>query len=683
MPFIRLIIPLIAGILIQFSHPCSVEILSITAGLIALAYTIFYLLPLSAKYTVRWLPGLAINLALIMVGAVLIYKQDITNKSNWIGNCKADSMAVLVRLQEPLIEKAKTYKAEASVEAVNVDGAWKEVTGKILVYFRKDNLDALKYGSQVLFYKPLQEIRNSGNPGSFDYKQYLAFQSIFQQVFLKSNEYTITGAKNGSAFKNWLFDVRSWVIQKLQQYIQPAREAGVAEALLIGYRDDLDKDLVQAYSNTGVVHIIAISGLHLGMIYLALIWLMKPFKRTKWIRWVKPVIVLAVLWVFTLLAGAVPSILRSAVMFSFIVFGETLNRKSSIYNTLASSAFVMLCINPYYLFDIGFQLSYAAVISIITFQKPVYNWLYFKNKMLDFFWELTSVTIAAQVFTIPIIFYAFHQFPTVFLFTNVIIVPLSSVVLFAELALLMASFVPVAAHATGLITGKMLAIMNGFIESLNSFPYAVYDGIENNLAETILLYIFLIGGCFWLLNKTKPALFIALTSLCFFVLIDAYKNYYRRKQEKMIVYNIPQHRAVDFMEGKKFSFVGDTSLLNDNYLKNFHLKPCRTLCGASAASDLDGLYISIPFVWFNGKRILIIDKTYKFQATRKIGVDVIVISHNPRLNIADINAAFDCKQYVFDGSNSPWKISQWKKDCDSLHLQNYSTLDLGAYVLDF
>ena len=679
-PFIRLIIPLIAGILIQFISPISLNVLLILAGFISSIAIVFYLLNFSAKYTFRWVPGVAINLALLVAGALLIYKQDISNKKNWIGNYKSGSIAILVTVQEPLIEKAKTYKAEATVDAINIDGDWKNVSGKILVYFSKDNIPILGYGSQVLFYKPLQPIKNSGNPGGFDYKQYNVFQGIFHQVFLKSTEYKVAATINGNAFKSWLFNVRFWVIKKLQQYIKPEREAGVAEALLIGYRDDLDKDLVQAYSNTGVVHIIAISGLHLGMIYLALVWLMKPFKRTKWIRWVNPIIILSVLWIFTLLAGGVPSILRSAVMFSFIVLGETLNRKSSIYNTLASSAFVMLCINPYYLFDVGFQLSYAAVISIITFQKPVYTWFYFKNKLLDFFWELTSVTIAAQVLTVPIILYAFHQFPTVFLLTNIIIVPLSSVVLFAELALLVTSFIPVVANFGGFVTGKMLAFMNGFIERVNSFPYAVYDGIENNLAETILLYIFIIGICWWLLNKTKPALFIGLASMLVFIAIDGYENFYRRQQEKMIVYNIPQHNAIDFIEGKQYAFTGDTSLIEDNYLKNFHLKPSRTSHRISATNDLDGLYITTPFVWFRNKRIALIDKPYKFESTSKISVDVIIISHNPRLYIADLAAVFNCKQYVFDGSNSTWKINQWKKDCDSLHLRTYSTSDNGAFI---
>lgn len=681
MPFVRLIIPFITGILLQWNFNFSPYFLFAFAACIAFVIVVFYCLPFSVKYTFSWITGISINPLFIIIGALAVYNNDITHKENWIGNYIADSIAVLATLQEPLVEKAKTYKAEASVTAIKTKGEWKNVTGKALIYFSKDDMPPLRYGSQVLFYKPLQLIRNSGNPGSFDYKQYNAFQDIYHEVFLKTKNYVVTKETNKNAFNDWLFTVRAAVIEKLQSYIKGDREAGVAEALLIGYRNDLDKDLVQAYSNTGVVHIIAISGLHLGMIYAALVFLFKPFRKYTWIRWLQPVVILTVLWIFTLLAGAVPSILRSAVMFSLIVLAAAIDRKSSIYNTLAASAFVMLCINPYYLWDVGFQLSYAAVVSIIIYAKPVYNWFYVSNKILDFFWKLSSVTIAAQILTIPIIFYAFHQFPFFFLISNFIVVPLSSVILFAELALLVTSFIPAIANFVGFITSGMLAFMNGFIEHINSLPFAVYDSIQNSLAETICLYIFIIGVCYWLLNKKKEALFIGLTAICIFIAIDNYENFYHKQQQKIIVYNVAQHNAVDFISGKDYAFIGDTALSQNEYLQNYNLKPSRTLYKIRPANNLAGLYISYPFTQFQGKRILMIDKAFTFQSFSKISLDLIIVSHNPKLRIAELAAVFDCRQYVFDGSNSTWKINQWKKDCDKLHLHSFSTPDEGAFEL--
>ena len=682
-PFIRLIIPLMIGIVCQWYLVFSLRQLFIFTIATSLILVIYFLLSFSKKYIYRWLQGVGFNLLFFVLGMSLIYTNDIRNQPDWIGRYDNDSVAVLVTLQEPLVEKTKSYKALARIESVKVHGEWKTAKGNMLIYLSKDSLEPnLKYGSQLLFIKPLQPIQNAGNPGSFDYQQYCAFQDIYHQAFLKSSDYAILASTHINGFKKWLFDVRNSVIRTLRKYITKEDEAAVAEALLIGYRDDLDKELVQAYSNTGVVHIIAISGLHLGMIYGALVFLLNPFRRTKWIRWCKPLIILGVLWIFTLLAGGVPSILRSAVMFTFIVIGETLDRKSSIYNTLASSAFVMLCINPFFLWDIGFQLSYTAVVSIVLFSHPVYNWFFIQNMSLNFLWKLSSVTISAQILTLPIIFYSFHQFPNYFLITNCVIVPLSSIILFAELLLLIVSFIPVVAKFVGLITTWFLSFMNGFIESINRLPYAVYEGIQNSLSETILPYVFIVAVCYFFMTQNKAAIFIAGISLLLFSTEEAYHTIQTKQQEKVVIYNIPKYNAIDFIAAEDFTFVGDTILLEDAYLRNFHLKPSRTFFKVEETRGLKDLYVSLPFIYFKGKKILLYDKPYKFNYPAKMGLDMVVIAHNPALKIADLTHTFDCKQYVIDGSNSMWKTKQWKKDCDSLHLPCHSTTDKGAFILN-
>ncbi len=680
MPFVRLIIPLMAGIILQWYLQFSLSSLIVFVVSVGVPLLFFSFLPLSLKYSLQWLQGVTVTLFIAAIGLLTTYNKDISNHTDWLGNHYNEGVLMLVTLQEPLVEKAKSYKAEATVDAIQSDGQWQKVTGRILVYFNKDStIPKVKYGSRVLFLKPLQLIKNSGNPGSFDYKRYNAFQDIYHQVFLKKDEYTVTTTTNINPFKQWLIDIRFLVINTLRKYINTDREAGVAEALLIGYRDDLDKDLVQAYSNTGVVHIIAISGLHLGMIYGVLRWGFSFFKRKKLTRWVKPAVILSVLWIFTFIAGGVPSILRSAVMFTFIVLAETISRKSSIYNTLAASAFVMLCYNPFFLWDVGFQLSYTAVLSIVVFFKPVHNWFFIRNKSLNWLWELTAVTIAAQVLTTPIIFYHFHQFPLLFLITNFVVVPLSSIILFAELALLAVSPLPVIANVISNVTTGLLRFMNDFIERLNQLPFAVYNGIQNTIFQTILLYIIIIFSCWWLLQKSKPALFTALLAGLLFITVESFQNIQREKQSKLIVYNVPKLQGIDFFEGKKYLFFGDTALMADGFIKNFHIQPCRTLHKVEPAEYLDKLIVGLPFMQFHEKKILLLDQNFTFESPRKIPVDLIVISKNPQVRISQLAAVFDCRQYVFDASNSVWKISKWKKDCDSLHLPNYSTLDKGAF----
>jgi competence protein ComEC len=293
-------------------------------------------------------------------------------------------------------------------------------------------------------------------------------------------------------------------LQILKQYIHGDKERGLAQALLIGYKNDLDQSLVQAYTNTGVVHIIAISGLHLGLIYWLLSLLTKPLKRKKQFKWIAPVFIIAGLWLFALLAGAQASILRSAVMFTCIVLGQALGRtNNSIYNTLAVSALLLLCINPFWLWDVGFQLSYAAVLSIVVFMRPIYNWLYFKNKAIDFLWKLNAVTLAAQILTVPLSIYHFHQFPNYFLITNFIAVPLSSLILLGEIFLCTVAFIPALANITGKVLTWLISIMNGWIEKINSISYSIWDSLHISLTQMVLLLVCIAGFSFWLLEKSK------------------------------------------------------------------------------------------------------------------------------------------------------------------------------------
>ena len=682
-PLFRLLVPFIIGIIFQWYIGIGLFTQLVTALCSICLFVLINLLPQHKIYTWGWLKGIAIMGFLFVAGAFITYKNDIRTNALWVGNIYKYEGAVLATIQEPLVEKSKSYKALATIDAVYTNNKWITVNGNVLLYFKKDSLPpTLDYGAQIVFIKALQPITSPGNPGSFNYQRFNAFRDIYHQCFLQTADYQLTGLTIKNAFRQWLFTLQFSVINALKKYITEEREQGVAEALLIGYRDDLDKNLVQAYSNTGVVHIIAISGLHLGMIYGTLVWFFKLFKKRRWTWWVKPVVILLVIWIFSLVAGAAPSILRSAVMFTFILAGESLGKKLTIYNTLAASAFTLLCFNPFALWDVGFQLSYAAVLSIVLFMQPVYNWIYFRNKFLRGVWKLNAVTLSAQVLTVPIVCYHFHQFPNLFLLTNFIVVPLSSIILYTELFLLTFNtiFTPLATFF-GVITEKLLWLMNTFIIKMNDLSFAVTDNIQVSIVQTLLLYGSIIAGSYWLMRKSTRARTIAMGfGFFFFVALsaDLYKNAIK---SKLIVYNIPQHTAIDFVEGTHYIFAGDTVLLQDGFLQNFHLKPSRVLHRMQPA-HIEDLAAAGPFYFYKNKTILLLDRPLRFAGNEKVKVDCIVLSKSPNVKFAQLAGVFDCPLYVFDGSNSLWKIRQWKKVCDSLHLRHYSTQEYGAFIMN-
>lgn len=689
-PFVRLLLPFMAGIVIQWHWQIPVTTLWILL-IFSLILTIsFFLIPFFQRYKLAWVSGVCITVLFISIGALLTWHKDIHHSNHWFGNVYSENPSIVVSLDEPLVEKTKSFKVNANVNYIIRNGNAIKVKGKIILYFKKDSaghagtlFQPFDYGTQIIFNIPLQEIKNSGNPGGFDYKRYSLFQGITHQVFLKAGEFEILDAKDKKPLKTLLYAIRQKVLNILRANIKGDKELGLAEALLIGYKNDLDKTLVQSYSNTGVVHVIAISGLHIGLIYWLLVQLFRPFRKRKYNRWLQPLLITAGLWLFSLLAGGQPSVLRSAVMFTCIVLGQTFLRKTSIYNTLAFSAFLLLCYNPYWLWDVGFQLSYSAVLSIIIFMKPIYNWFYIKNKILDFIWKLNAVTLAAQILTLPISIYHFHQFPDYFFLTNFIAVPLSSVILLGEILLCVLSFIPFIALLIGKLLSWLIMLMNSYVEKIEALPFSLWDGLQINIVQVILLLLFIAGISFWLMEKRKHGLTIALVSLLGFLAVRYYSFINAADQKKIIVYNVPQHRAIDFVDGRTYLFYGNPDLVADDFVRNFHLKPSRILNRIEPVSTINDITLYNNYVSYKTRKILLVDTAISFSIPEnKQDVDLLIISKNPKLYISRLANVFNIKQVVFDGSVPFWKLPYWKKDCDSLHIPYHDVNEKGAFVMN-
>lgn len=683
-PFIRLLLPLIAGIILQWYLQFSLIVIVSALICYSIAYCLFWLLPIALRFKVQALQGIIIQLLIITLGAWLTWQKDVRHHDNWYGNYYKEDNFLIVRINEPLVEKNKSFKADGYVETVVQDGKAIAAEGKLLLYFSKNSFKtSLVYGDKIIIHKNLQAIKNSGNPGAFNYQRYAAFQGIYHNVFLKEKDWKPLNQNSKSSFWQLIFSAREYILGVLQKSVSTGKdELGIAEALLIGYTNDLDKDLVQAYSNTGVVHIIAISGMHLALIYILLVWVFAKVPLINKSKSLQLILILACLWMFSILTGASPSVLRAAVMFSFIAVGKTYFKEVSIYNSLAASAFVLLCYNPYFLWAVGFQLSYLAVLGIVIFQKPLYNCFYVKNKWLNKTWQLVSVSTAAQLLTFPVCIYYFHQFPNLFLISNLIAVPLSAIILYAEILLIAFSWISFVGTWLGKLVTGLVLVMNKIILWINDLPFAVWDKIPANILSTWLMYAIVICCGTWLLQKNKKYLHMVLVVMVVFALQGIYNNWQSSDQQKIIVYNVPQHKAIDFISGNRYQFVGDSVLLEDALLQNFHLKPGRIALRLEKRTDLlDGVFNTGIFYQFNNKKIMVADKAMLFDSIgTKINLDLLIISKNPKLSIAELAKAFNCRQIVFDASNAPWKIEKWKKECQSLNLQYYSIPETGAFT---
>jgi len=684
-PFIRLLLPLIAGIIVQWY--LQIPLPAIIAALISfsIAFLLFLFFPVALQFKIKPLQGFIIQLLFISLGALLTWQKDIRHNSQWFGNYYNDSSYLIVRIDEPLIEKTKSFKADGYVESIIENGRIIPCKGKLLLYFSKDSTEpGLNYGDRIIVHKTLQPIQNSGNPGAFNYQRYAAFQGIFHNIFLKEKDWVQTTASaNKSTFQQFLFSARAYVLAVLQNNIRTGKdELGIAQALLIGYTNDLDKDLVQAYSNTGVVHIIAISGMHLALIYILLIWIFAKIPFINRSKSLQLILILSCLWLFAFLTGASASVLRAAVMFSCIAIGQNFKKQVSIYTSLAASAFLLLCYNPYLLWSVGFQLSYLAVLGIVVFQKPIYNCLYIKNKWVDKVWQLMSVSTAAQLLTFPVCIYYFHQFPNLFLITNVIAVPLSTIILYAAIALTAFSWIPYAGDWLGKLVGAVTWVMNKFIIWVNEFSFAVWDRIPATVLSTWILYALVLGFSAWLIKRNKYYFKMSMIVLLAFVLLMSLYKWQSASQQKLLVYNVPRHQAIDIVSGNTYQFIGDSILLKDGLLQNFHLKPARiSLQLLNRKDSMDEIISHNPFYRFQNKKFMIIDRPLNLQDVKqRTELDLIVVSKNPPLDIIQLTKIFKCRLIVFDASNSIWKIKKWQADCALINQLTYTVPVQGAFI---
>jgi competence protein ComEC len=517
-PFVRVFVPFALGIITQHYSGNAAWVSWILLSVSAAGIGAFSLLPLRKQFLNYTIQGIFINLLLFASGAVITLFKNPFRQKDLIDNFKTDTSTVVAVINEPPVEKKASWKAMACLRSVTNGGRSIFPTSDMILYFRKDSAMRLpKYGDRLAFAKPLKHIKNRDPPSRFDYVQYCAFKNIHFQVFLQKKDYQLLDGNERDRITDFILQIRDYVVTTIKQNVEGRQEAGLALALLIGYKDDLDRDLLQAYSNTGVVHVIAISGLHLGLIYALLSLVCRPLQRIKAGRYVSAVISIGGLWLFTLLAGAAPSVLRSAVMFTAIVVGNCISKKTPLINNLAASAFFLLCLDPYWLWDLGFILSYTALLSIAIFNKAVYHLLAVKNKIVDAVWKLNAVTLSAQILTMPVIIYNFGQFPNLFLVTNFIAVPLSSVILMAELMLCCISRFERLAHLAGWAISAMIRLMNNVIVFADRIGFSTTRGLDISFPQVVLLYVFIACVSCWLLLEKKQGLFAGLvTAVVFF-----------------------------------------------------------------------------------------------------------------------------------------------------------------------
>lgn len=674
------------GIFWQWKWPAAISTLWIAGGFCLVLFVFLNTGDLPVRFRYRKIGGLLLHILLLCAGMLCCRQSDIRHSEKWLGHHVTDSTQTYIHIDEPPQERKGRYKISAAVIGLCSGGQCKQAAGRVLIYLKRDSLiPPPAWGESWLIRKPLQPIRHSGNPGAFNYAQYAAFRNIYHRVLIDTADRIVVGRQHPRLLSRLLHASRNRILQVLKKNLgDTGSHYGIAAALLIGHTDELDQEVLDSYVHTGVVHIIAVSGMHLGLIYLLLnrIFSLIPLLRNR--RLVNTGLRIAGLWLFALLTGASASVCRAAVMFTFVDLGRLSGKTASGYNALAASAFILLLHHPFHLWDIGFQLSYLAVGGIMLFQQPFYGLMPLQNRVLDEVWKLSAVSIAAQLLTFPICLFYFHQFPLLFLPANLLAVPLSSLAIYAGIALVACAQIPFVAGMLAWLVHTLIRLMNGWIAWVDRSPLSVWEQVPATSATTILLYALIFLGAGGLMLRRAIALKAA--AGIFFLLVITYKydGWRREKRQGLWVFHIGGESAVWFIQGNRYRHRGDEKPLQDEAMNRFHVNPAlAALALTDTLPPLSKPLQGFPLYAFCGKKILFIEKSWQFEKPlEKIPVDLVVLSHNARLSIRQLDSVFAVRQYVADGSNALWKTDQWENECEDLHLHFHATQQAGAFYYD-
>ena len=640
-------------------------ILAFTSSLIL---SIFIFSTPTISWRMRYIKGIAIVLLLFSFGGTCNQLRSPKNRNHTIDNYPFHGLLIN--------EEAKHTKTNDRYE-VSIYGIERKqfrFLSKGYLYTISAKCKNINQGDFLITNNRVREIVQKNNPGAYNFAKQSSLKGIFYTININDTlEYQFINHRK-NRLKTFIEKSRLHITAILRNSLNNEKTIGLAEAMLIGFRDDLDKELLASYINTGVVHIIAISGMHLGLIFLIINFFTKILIGKKRTSVSGILITIPILWLFSLLTGGSASVIRSAIMLSLILISTFFKKPSNGLNTLLASAFILLVNNPCILHDLGYQLSYAAVLSILLFDPLIKKSVYVKNIILKKGWEMISITLAAQILTTPISIFYFHQFPILFLFTNLVAIPLSSLILLSEIALCVVWQVGIPVDAIANTVNTLINFLNNYIHYMEKIPFGMIKHIYIGLSSTLLMYG-VIFAAYPLLKKFNT---LNLKWFCFAILLfsatHCLETAIHYQKNRIIVLDILNHSCIVVQHGKEAVVLGDNTL----FLNSVKIDEIKEQIGYA--------------FWikkFQLKKLPQQPCIITLQANQLIGpskiphIPITILSGNPRLHLNDLTQLInENSMIIIDHSNKVWKIRQWEKEADKLLLPFNSIAEKGPYLLE-
>ncbi|MGN6475999.1 MAG: ComEC/Rec2 family competence protein [Flavipsychrobacter sp.] len=668
-PFFRLLLPIIAGILVYQYSPAIQQswawVLLIAGILLFAGFHLFK----KRSAAVDIPQFILLNTTLIAAGWLLSFNTDVKQNEHWMGRQEPD--AFIARVNKPPAEKDKTWKLDVSVIGNIRDSVVSTSTGKAFVYGYKDErIAGIAEGDTLIIPAAWQPIKNAGNPYEFDYSRYCALNNIYHLQFVSIDKIAKVNTSAGS--RSWINEVHEWCTAQLQRYLPDKATEGLMQAMLIGDEVNMDSAMRQAYSETGIIHIVAISGSHILFFFAIISFLLGWIKHRKY-HWIKYIVAIPLIWVYVVMAGAPPSAVRSAIMFTILGIGFALEKSNNSLNHLLATAFILLCAQPMWLFAVGFQLSFLAVLSLILFYTPIYKWVNPKNKLLQFIWAAIAASIAAEILVAPLVVYYFHIFPLLFIVANVIAVAFMSIIMIAGMAIITFRALPAIAGFSGIVTTYIVQVFNKMVVVMQGLNPEAMRHLEISLADLGTLFLAIGAAAIFFLKQRKSALFVSFSGISVFLVLLCIDEYGALQQRKLIVYNINKTSYTEIIEGKQYHpLTGDS--LNANAEK-YILNPAHTGYHAWHLGT-----IPTQEVWLmNGKTVLLLNGRIPDTS---FPVDKVIINYPARPYILkDLFATFKPSEVILPGNMPRKDIPYWISACKAANVRLHAVSIHGAYIL--
>lgn len=516
-----------------------------------------------------------------------------------------------------------------------------------------------------------QSIRNRGNPFELNTAAIQRRKGILYQEALSPGDIVVFG-KSPAGNKSFISTAHEWCNRQLEAYIPDTATLGLLQAMLLGDESGFDPELRQAYSQTGVIHIVSISGSHVAVLYLVITGMLF-WVRGKRGKWLKFMISLVLVWLYVLIAGGPPSALRSAMMFSVLALCTISEREGNTINTLSCTAFALLLYQPAWLFSVGFQLSFGAVLSILIFYQPIYRLWYWpvKTKIGKMAWQAVAASLAAEVLTAPLVIYYFHNFPLLFLFANLLAAVLVGIcALVGGMAIIALCWIPPLARILGAVVTWLVHLFNAAMIWMQGLNVASLQRLQINTAELLMVYLVIIGASVLWLKERRGGLVVALCAACFLLAMLDYDHYLALRQELLIVYNNGKEPAVETIQGTHFF---SNAGAEDGYSeKAAHI--------GYHAWQKDSNH-QAPYFSMNARKFFVLTDSTQQAFLNSLPVDVLVLARPLRMmRIGETLRAFSPKEVVLAVRPSAYHLKRLKDSCAAQGIRLDNVAENGAYI---